>query len=67
LPRLLQGSPQVTALLTALLEQNPFPKVPPKYMQAMLYDYRFTSLREKAASGRWWARRLSGAYYRRRR
>jgi hypothetical protein len=49
--------------LTVLLEHNPFPRVPAKYVRAMAFDYRFTSLRERAASGCWWARRLSGMYY----
>ena len=36
--RLLQGSPKVIALL----EKNPFPDSPPEYLQAVVYDYRFT-------------------------
>ena len=36
--RLLQGSPPVIDLL----ENNPYPKNPPKYMQALVYDYRFS-------------------------
>jgi lipase maturation factor 1 len=59
LHQLLQGSPHVTALL----ECNSFPKTPPKYVRAMLYDYQFTSSREKAASGRWWGLRPAGMYY----
>jgi predicted DCC family thiol-disulfide oxidoreductase YuxK len=57
--RLLEGSPQVVALLA----RNPFAEARPKYVRAMLYDYRFTTPRERAASGRWWERELVGMYY----
>ena len=42
--RLLQGSPDVIGLL----EKNPFPEAPPRYVRAVLYDYRFTDPRDKA-------------------
>jgi predicted DCC family thiol-disulfide oxidoreductase YuxK/uncharacterized membrane protein YphA (DoxX/SURF4 family) len=56
--RLLQNSPPVTALL----EHNPFPNVPPKYVRAMLYEYRFSSLAERRATGDWWQRRFLHPY-----
>ncbi|MGH7990110.1 MAG: lipase maturation factor family protein, partial [Limisphaerales bacterium] len=56
--RLLQGSPPVLALL----EKNPFPKHPPKYIRARLYDYHFTNLAERRATGAWWKRELTGEY-----
>ena len=56
LHRLLEASPPVVALLGS----NPFPDHPPKYVRATLYDYRFASPEERAASGRWWVRRSEG-------
>lgn len=57
--QLLKGSPPVLALLA----RNPFPDAPPKYVRALIYDYRFTSWRERRASGDWWSRRLLGDYF----
>ena len=54
---LLQGKPEVLALL----EHNPFPERPPRYVRARLYDYRFTGWEDKRA-GRWWQRREKGLY-----
>ncbi|MSU59077.1 MAG: DUF393 domain-containing protein [Pedosphaera sp.] len=56
--RLLQGSPEVLALL----EKNPFPEKPPRYIRAVLYDYRFTNCAEKRAMGAWWKRKELGIY-----
>ena len=56
--RLLQGSPDVLALL----EKNPFPKKPPRFIRAELYDYRFTNFAERRATGAWWQRKLIGEY-----
>lgn len=56
--RLLQGSPEVLALL----EKNPFAGQPPKYIRARLYDYQFTSLEERRRTGAWWKRELKGEY-----
>jgi lipase maturation factor 1 len=58
LGRLLQGSPDVLALLTS----NPFPDRPPTYVRALLYDYRFTSPEERRRTGAWWVRTLTGTY-----
>ncbi len=58
LARLLEGSPAVLGLL----QRNPFPGHPPTYIRAQLYDYRFTTLEERRATGAWWSRRLVGAY-----
>ena len=58
--RLLQGSPNVEALLA----RNPFPSAPPKYMRALLYDYSFTNWEERQQSGNWWKRRARGLYLR---
>jgi lipase maturation factor 1 len=56
--RLLEGSPEVLALLAS----NPFPDHPPKYLRATLYDYRFTDLTTRRASHAWWSRSRRGAY-----
>ena len=53
LEELLRGSPPVIGLL----ERNPFPDKPPRYMRAMFYDYRFTTAEEHRQTGAWWKRR----------
>ena len=50
--RLLQGSDDVSRLLA----KNPFPHEPPRYIRAMFYRYRFTTLRERRETGAWWKR-----------
>jgi lipase maturation factor 1 len=56
--RLLQGSPEVLALL----KKNPFPNHPPRFIRAELYDYRFTNFAEHRATGAWWRREFIGEY-----
>lgn len=56
--RLLEGSPQVTALLA----HNPFPDRPPRLVRARLEEYRFTTPAERAATGNWWASEPLGLY-----
>ena len=54
--RLLSNNPDVLALL----ERNPFPDAPPRYIRAMLYQYEFASAAAAAgapAPGSWWKRR----------
>ncbi|MGH7857227.1 MAG: lipase maturation factor family protein, partial [Candidatus Binatia bacterium] len=55
LSRLLEGSPDVTALLAT----NPFPDGPPRYVRATLYRYRFTAMGGGKA---WWRRERIGSY-----
>jgi len=50
--RLLQGSHQVNDLLA----NNPFPDKPPRYVRAMFYRYRFTTVDELRQTGAWWKR-----------
>lgn len=50
--RLLQGSPEVLALL----ETNPFPAHPPRLLRARIYHYRFTDFAERHRTGYWWWR-----------
>jgi predicted DCC family thiol-disulfide oxidoreductase YuxK len=57
--RLLQASPPVLSLL----QRNPFPHAPPKYIRAVLYDYQFTSWSERRQKGDWWRRTLTGDYF----
>lgn len=56
LVRLLQGSPDVLALI----EKNPFPGESPRYVRAVLYDYRFTRWSDRTAA--WWKREQKGLY-----
>ena len=55
---LLRGS----APVLSLLETNPFPDSPPKYLRAVLYDYRFTDAESRRRTGAWWRRKRIGAY-----
>ncbi|HKS97174.1 MAG TPA: lipase maturation factor family protein, partial [Terriglobia bacterium] len=57
--RLLEGSPDVLALL----ERNPFPTAPPRYVRALVYDYHFTDFAERRATGAWWHRELKAMYF----
>ncbi len=52
LARLLQGSTPVIALL----DRNPFPESPPRYIRARLFQYHFTTAAEKKQTGAWWRR-----------
>src|SRR5215469_13011548 len=54
--RLLAGAPDVLALFAA----NPFSQEPPKQIRAVLWQYWFTTLAEKRATGMWWNRKLLG-------
>jgi type IV secretory pathway VirB3-like protein len=53
--RLLQGERSVTGLL----QYNPFPVAPPKYIRAQVYLYNFTHSGERA----WWRREPRGTYF----
>ncbi len=54
-----EGSPAVLALLAG----NPFPDRPPKYVRALLYDYRFADPDTYVRTGQWWVRRREGLYF----
>lgn len=56
--RLLEGSPEVLALL----KKNPFPNAPPKFIRAVFYDYTFTDLDSKKTTRAWWQRNFVGNY-----
>ena len=56
---LLQGSPDVLKLL----DENPFPNKPPRFVRAELYEYSFTDFATKRSDGRWWNSEYKGVYF----
>jgi lipase maturation factor 1 len=56
--RLLQNAKDVLALFAG----NPFPSAPPHQIRAVLWQYWFTSMAEKRATGLWWRRQFLGLY-----
>ena len=52
LTRLLEGDRRTLRLL----RRNPFPDAPPTYVRARLFEYRFTTWRERRATRAWWVR-----------
>ncbi|HKA36139.1 MAG TPA: lipase maturation factor family protein, partial [Thermoanaerobaculia bacterium] len=56
--RLVEGSPPVLALL----EHNPFPNAPPRYLRTTMYAYRFTDSTTRRQTGAWWRREPLGPY-----
>jgi len=55
---LLQNGGDVLTLFAG----NPFPGSPPKQVRAVLWQYWFTSMAERRATGNWWRRQLIGLY-----
>jgi len=55
--RLLKNDPDVLALFT----ENPFAEAP-KQVRAVIYQYWFTDLKTKHATGNWWRREVLGDY-----
>jgi len=56
--RIREGSPSVLGLL----DVNPFPEHPPRYVRAVLYDYRFSDLATHRRTGEWWQRHPEGEF-----
>ena len=56
--RLLQGEPAVLRLL----QDNPFPEQPPKFLRATMYTYEFTDFAAWRRDGTWWHRTRQGPY-----
>lgn len=56
--RLLEGSPEVLALLA----DNPFPDAPPRFIRAVVYDYHFTTFESAQPDGAWWQREIKSLY-----
>jgi len=46
----------------ALFRGNPFPDSPPRQIRAVLWQYWFTTMAEKRATGNWWRREYLGLY-----
>jgi hypothetical protein len=59
LAKLLQGDGDVLSLL----RQNPFPRRPPRYVRATLYEYHFTTPEEHRRTGDWWKRTITRPYF----
>jgi len=47
----------------SLLDGNPFPGKPPRWVRAVVYEYRFTTREERAKTEAWWVRELRGDYF----
>lgn len=58
--KLLLGDREVLALL----QGNPFPDRPPRWVRARMYEYRFTDPGERSATGAWWKREDVGEFLR---
>lgn len=55
---LLKGTPSVLKLV----RYNPFSDKPPKYIRSLMYDYQFSSKKQKKQTGEWWKREFVGFY-----
>jgi hypothetical protein len=58
LERILEGSPAVLSLFKI----NPFKGAPPRYIRALIYNYRFTDLKTLKKTGCFWDRTYMGVY-----
>jgi lipase maturation factor 1 len=56
--RILEGAPEVLRLLG----KNPFGKQAPRFVRALLYDYRMARPSERRQTGHYWTRGLLGTY-----
>jgi len=56
--RLLSDDPDVLQLFAG----NPFGKIPPLQVRALIYQYWFTDMKTKRERGIWWRRELLGEY-----
>ncbi len=56
--KLLKNDPETLSLI----KTNPFPGAPPKYIRAILYEYKFTSPGERKQTGAWWTRKYLREY-----
>jgi hypothetical protein len=48
--------------VVGLFARNPFPHDPPRQVRVVLWQYWFTSMAEKRATGMWWRRQMLGLY-----
>jgi hypothetical protein len=58
LVRLLEGSPAVVGLFS----ESPFPDRPPRFVRALIHDYRFTTPSERSGGAGYWSRELLGIF-----
>ena len=56
--KLLEGE----ASVLRLLKYNPYPDHPPKYLRAIIYEYKFNNLEVYARSGEYWSREYREEY-----
>ena len=56
---LLEGSKDVLGLL----QTNPFPDKPPRFLRARMYDYQFSDSATRGETGAIWTRRYLGQYF----
>jgi len=56
--RLLENKTDVIGLL----ETNPFPDAPPKFIRAVVYDYHMTDIPTLMKTGAWWTRTYKSVY-----
>jgi len=56
---LLSGSPPVSHLL----ERDPFAGARPRFVRAELYEYRFSDIKYRQDTGKWWSRERKGLYF----
>ena len=57
--RLLEGNRETLSLLRS----NPFPDRPPRYVRALLYQYRLSPPEVKKKTRQWWVREKLGVYF----
>ncbi len=48
--------------VTALLEKNPFPDRPPRFLRVAVWRYHYTTPAEREQTGNWWKREFLGFY-----
>jgi hypothetical protein len=60
---LLAGLLEGNRSTSSLLRTNPFADVPPRFIRAQYYLYKFTTPDERRSTGRWWNRQLLGTFY----
>ena len=56
--KLKQGSPEVSALL----EHDPFKERPPEFIRIQVFQYQFTSIKERQETGNWWKYEYLGLF-----
>ena len=56
--RLLRGDENIAGLFA----ENPFPGRPPRYIRALIYNYRFSTIDKLFDEGKWWQRTYRGLY-----